>query len=98
MAPHMKHRLGEILLHKGFITQEELYAAIKEQKKHRQRLASTQHLTHSNQRPSIITVACADEIQRAHRENQHDIPLHNFSITHRETINSAANDSEYDKD
>lgn len=98
MAPHMTNRLGEILVEKGFITPEQLYAAIKEQKKHRQRLASAHQVAHLKRQPALFTVACADEILRAHRENQHCASPHNFSIICREKINFAANDLHYDTD
>lgn len=86
MAPHITNRLGEILVHKGFITPEQLYAAIKEQKKHRQRLALSNSASHLKKQPTILTTACADEIQRAHRENQHHCSLHNFPGTRRDNI------------
>ena len=98
MPPQMTHRLGEILVEKGFITPEQLFAAIQEQKKYRQRLICAPRIVDlKKQHAQPLTTACADEILRAHRENQHCFSLHQFSLTHSNPFNLAANDADYHK-
>ena len=95
----MTNRLGEILVHKGFITPEQLFAAIKEQKKYRQRLTCAPRIADlKKQHTKLLTIACADEIQRAHRENQNDFSLHQFCLSHHNPLKPAANDANYYSD
>lgn len=98
MPPQMTNRLGEILVEKGFITAEQLLAAINEQKKCRQRSSSATRIVDlKNQHIRLLTIACADEIQRAHRENQPCFSLHQFPFTYNSSIQFVvANDADYD--